>query len=181
MRSASVDRAGQQVVVGHDVAQEAPVRGLVRVEALAEQDHLAGALQADEARQQLGHAAGDEQAPGDFGKEEARAFGRDREVAVDDPFEAAADGPAADCADDGRVAEHHRAGDVLDALDIGRGAGLVGDLLVEILQVVAGAEGAALAGQHDGADPVVSVGRRRPLRRDRRAAPGRWRSDAAAG
>ena len=70
-------------------------------------------------------------------EEEARALGGDGEVAVDHPFEPAADGPAADRADHRRVAQHHRAGDVLDAFDIGPGRRLTAGLGAELLQIVA--------------------------------------------
>ena len=83
------------------------------------------------------------------GKNPVALGGPDREVAVDGPFEPAADGPAVDRADHRLRSEHDRLGDLLDRADQGAGLGLARWLGV-LFAVVSGAECPSGAGEDDG-------------------------------
>src|SRR5262249_44200304 len=74
------------------------------------------------------------------------------------PFESAADRPAADRANHRPRPQHERPRDILDALDIGPGFRFSGSLRAELLEIVAGAEGPAFAGKHDGTHLGITIG-----------------------
>jgi hypothetical protein len=63
-----------------------------------------------------------------------------------------------DCADHHLVAQHDFAGDVLDVLDISGGLGLRPGLILELLEIVAGTEGAPGPAQQDASSVRVVVG-----------------------
>ena len=129
--------------------------GLRRAEGLAEQHQLAGLRQPHDAGQDRSDAAGREHAPLDLGEEAPRALGEDGEVAVDRPLQPAAHGPAVDRADHHLVAQHEAAGHVLDRLDEGPRLRLAGGLVLDVLEVVAGAEGPPRPAQNQRAHRIV--------------------------
>ena len=128
-----------------------------RIVALAQHQQFLGLLQADQVRQDGRDAAGDEQAPGHFREETARALGPDREVAIERPFEAAADRPAVDRADHRHIAIDDGARDVLDGLRPRARRGFASRDLPR-LEVRARAEGPSRAPEDDGARPDIGVG-----------------------
>ena len=76
------------------------------------------------------------------GKEGDEIVRRDHQVAVEEPFEAAADRIAMDGADDRLVAAHQEAGDLLDRRHVADDGRLTFGLQVELPEIVARAEGA---------------------------------------
>src|SRR5262249_60856957 len=83
-----------------------------------------------------------------LGEETAGTLAHDHEVAVDEPLEAAAGGPAARRPDDRLFAVEHLPHRVLDAAEIAARRFGVARLRLELLEVVAGAEGLASAAEH---------------------------------
>ena len=167
--SRAANRVGvlEQLLVGHHSPGDAQREQSWCVVVLAEEQHFAGLVEADEGGQQRGHCTGDEDVERYLGEEPGRAGGPDREVAVDGPFESAADGPAVDRADYRLRSEHDRLSDLLDRADQGAGLGLALWLGV-LFAVVSGAEGPSGAGEDDGAGRRILVGvGERPLPRRR--------------
>ena len=87
----------------------------------------------------------------------ARAAGYNRQIAVDQPFQTAAHGPAMYGTDDHLLAQHHFARDFLDGLEIGPAVGLVSRILIELFQILAGAEGASGSAQDKDFDGRIGV------------------------
>ena len=142
-------------IVRHHAPGEAHLVRFRGAEGFAEQQQFAGLRQPHDARQDRRHAAGREHAPLDLGEETFGAFAEDGEIAVDRPFQPAAHGPAMNGADHHLVAQNQAARNLLDRLDEGPSLRLAGGLVLDVLEVVAGAEGTPCAAQDQRAHPIV--------------------------
>ena len=151
----------QHVVVGHHAVGEAPLVELLGVEAGRVHEDLAGAGIADDLREEEGAAhVGAGVADGQVAGVHLVGLAEHAHVAGAGDGQAAAHGEALQGADDGLLAAAHvhdlvgahALHDVEVALDA---AHVLGRIEGEVVQVEAGAEGAALAGQHDDAAVLV--------------------------
>ena len=155
-------RLGQQPVARHHPVVEADLRRALRGDEVAQHEELAGVAQADDARQQPGraHVGAGEPDPGEE-EGDLRALRRDPDVARRGDHRAGAGHRAVE-------RRHHRPAAVADGED--EVAGEAGELeqprgiareqrADDVLDVAAGAEGAAGAGDDDGADAGLGVER----------------------
>ena len=97
--SAISQRARQVLALGHDLRQQAHVERLARVDDAPGQDQVERAAEADDARQPLGAAVDQRDAPAPLGEAELRARGRDAQVAPQRQLEPAGQAPAGDRGD----------------------------------------------------------------------------------
>ena len=108
-------------------------------------------------RQQVRHAAGYKMPQRHLGEKAHQAVGGHHQVAVEHPLKATAHRVAVHRAHHQFWSEHDVAGDLLDALAVQCNGGRALGLLLKLLQVVAGAKGAAGAGQHNSAGGRVRL------------------------
>ena len=90
----------QQLLVWHDVVDEAEAEGLLGVQEVAREAHLPGPAHADRLRQEDRQTPPRHHSHPRVGVAELGPFGRDEEVAVEGQLESAGDGDAIDGADD---------------------------------------------------------------------------------
>ena len=140
--------------VRDDRIDEAELKGAAGVDRLAEDAQIEGGLEANQPRQALGAAGARDQAELHFGLAEARVGVGDAIVAGEGQLETAAEGGAVKRHDDGL-------GRVLDLIEerieVDHRA-LAGNDAPEFLDVGAGDESAARAGDDNGVDSSVGLG-----------------------
>src|SRR6266851_10055802 len=147
-----VMRRLHQTVFGHDAIHETPLERGGRRDELAGEEHFRGALAAEVARDR-DRGRRTEEAEVDSRGGEARVVGGDREVALRDQLAAGGGRDAVDRGDDGLGQGdellHHRAARDEERLDLRLG------MRAHLLQVMAGAESAARAGDDDDTNRFV--------------------------
>src|SRR5690606_18497093 len=121
-----------------------------------QQQHLARLGQADDSRQQGGHATGDEEVERHLGKKAFRSFGPDREITVQSPLETTADRPTVNGTHDRLTAKHDRSRRLLNGVNEVARSFLI--LRMDVLMaIIAGAEGTALAGKDDATGFLIPI------------------------
>src|SRR5690606_12251468 len=154
----------EELAVRDDAGQQADALGLVRADVPPGQHDLEGAGGADRAREQVAEAEfSRREAVVDPGGAEQGGLGAEPDVGGQRQAEAAADRGPVDRGDDRLVDAAHRADDVVEQLhrperDGGEGEPVDAGDVAGVLQVGAGAEAAAGAGDHDDAGVVVAAG-----------------------
>ena len=163
MRSASSWAAGSRSSCGHHASDQAPIQCGRRVDAVAGEGHLGGALVADDALQKPRAAVAGDQAELNEAFRERCTLGGDSDVAHQCQVAAGADGGPVDRTDQRNFEPGQRSRDPLDAVNVGmpliecakrEHAGLVRHLF----DVAAGGEDLAHAGEDHRADLGVGVG-----------------------
>ena len=148
---------GEELVVAHDVVDQAPRQRLLGVDVVAGGAHLPGPANADGLGQHDGQPpAGHDPDPG-VGVGEPGLVGGDEEVTAQGHFQPTGHGDAVHGADEGLGVGRERA---LPGLDHGPD-GVVGVALATsggLLEVDAGAERRVGPGEDDHVDPVVGLG-----------------------